>query len=88
MERLEEISVTQELISRQELSCESVLSYQPVETSLKLVQIKQEIKVPSESELVRKPEIEIKVATSKGTVCLLGLGGFILINNLFLHILK
>lgn len=65
--KLEEISVTKEVISQQEISYESdSMSYQPMETSLKGVQIKSEIKAPIESELVRKPQTEIKVAPSKG----------------------
>lgn len=65
--KLEEISVTKEVISGQEISYGSEsLSYQSMETSLKGVQIKQEIKVPIENELVRKPQTEMKVAPSKG----------------------
>lgn len=86
-QRLEEISVTKEVISRQEITYESdSLSYQPMETSSKVVQIKPEIKVPSESELVRKPQIEIEVAPSKGMLA--WSWGFLLINNFSLHILK
>lgn len=85
--RLEEISVTKEMISIQEISYESdSLSYQPMETSLKVVQSKPEIKVPSESELVRKPEIEMEVAPSKGMLA--WSWGFLQINNFTLHILK
>lgn len=65
--KLEEISVTKEVISQQEISYESdSMSYQPMETSLKGVQIKPEIKAPIECELVRKPQTEIKVAPSRG----------------------
>lgn len=83
-QRLEEISVTKEVISRQEITYESdSLPYQPLETSLKVVQSKAGIKVPSESELVKKPQIETEVALSKGMLA--WSWGFLLINSFFLH---
>lgn len=81
---VEEISVTKEIISRQEISYESdSLSYQPMETSLKVAQMIPEIKVPSESELVRKPQIEMEVAPSKGMLTRSWV--LILINNFSLY---
>lgn len=77
---IEEISITKEVISRQEISYESdSQSYQPMETSQKVVQIKPEIKMASRHELVRKPQSETEIAPSKGMLA--WSWEFILINN-------
>lgn len=84
---IEEISERKEMISKQEISYErDSLLNQPVETSVKVVEIKSEIKVSSESELMTKHQIEMEVAPFKGMFA--WSLGFLLINNSSLDILK